>query len=89
MLAGSSATTSPLGASQQSVRLSLPHVSSSDVSVDDQASASTPLLWPENLRAGEMLLRRSHTCSVGERSSSEAVMSWVATSGFHANAEHR
>ena len=36
-----------------------------------------------------MLFRRSHTCSVGERSSSEAVMSWVATSGFQARAEQR
>ena len=51
--------------------------------------ASTPLLWPENSCAGEILLRRSHTCSVVDRSSSEAVMSCVATSGFHASAEQR
>ena len=88
-LAGSSARTSPALVSQQSVRLSFPHVRSKPESAFDHAMASTPLECPWNSRAGEMEFRRSHTWSVGERSSSEATMSCVATSGFHCSAEHR
>ena len=88
-LAGSSASTSPASVSQHSVRLSLPHVSSSPGSALDHAIASTPLECPTNSRAGEMELRRSQICRDGERSSSDATMSCVATSGFHCSAEHR
>ena len=59
--AGSSASTSPATASQHSVRLSLPQVSSRPGSATLHAIASTPLLWAANSRAGEMLFRRSHT----------------------------
>ena len=88
LLAGNSASTSPATVSQHSVRLSLPQVSSSPGSACDHAIARTPLLWPTNSLAGEMELRRSHICSDGDLSSSDATMSCVATSGFHCIAEH-
>mmetsp|Transcript_13317 Transcript_13317/g.48470 ORF Transcript_13317/g.48470 Transcript_13317/m.48470 type:complete len:274 (+) Transcript_13317:1486-2307(+) len=88
-LGGSSLTTSPVIVSQHSVRLSLPHVSSRPESAGHQDMASTPLVCPTNSFSGEMELRRSHTCSAGERSSSEATMSCVARSGCHCMAEQR
>ena len=38
---------------------------------------------PTNSLSGDTEFRRSHIWSVGERSSSEATISCVATSGFH------
>lgn len=40
-------------------------------------------------RTGDTELRRSHSCSAGAMSSSDATMSCVATSGFHCIALHR
>lgn len=47
------------------------------------------LVWPTNSFSGDTLLRRSHICSVGERSSSDATTSCVATSGFHCRMDAR
>lgn len=47
------------------------------------------LVCATNSLRGDTLLRRSHICSVGLRSSSEATISWVAMSGFHWRAEQR
>mmetsp|Transcript_26313 Transcript_26313/g.84185 ORF Transcript_26313/g.84185 Transcript_26313/m.84185 type:complete len:662 (-) Transcript_26313:135-2120(-) len=87
-LAGSSARTLPSLESHTSVRLSLPQVRSSAGSAVHHAIESTPLVCPTSSLRGEMELRRSHTCRVGERSSSDATMSCVAASGFHWSAEH-
>lgn len=47
------------------------------------------LVWPTNSLSGDTLLRKSHICSVGERSSSDATTSCVATSGFHCRMDAR
>jgi hypothetical protein len=88
-LAGSSARISPASVSQHSVRLSFPQVSKSPGSALDHAIARTPLLCPTNSLAGDMEFRKSQICSEHERSSSDATMSCVATSGFHCIALQR
>ena len=50
---------------------------------------STPPRWPRSSRSGDTLLRRSHSCSVGDVSSSEPTISCVATSGFHCSTDVR
>jgi hypothetical protein len=50
----------------------------------------SPYWQPE--RRGDCGARKQalvHTCKEGERSSSDATMSWVATSGFHCKVEQR
>mmetsp|Transcript_14440 Transcript_14440/g.36172 ORF Transcript_14440/g.36172 Transcript_14440/m.36172 type:complete len:361 (+) Transcript_14440:2369-3451(+) len=85
-----SATTDPCDMSQQSVRLSFPLVSNMFGSPGaPHAMESTPLWCPCSSFRGLMELRRSHTCSDGDLSSSLATTSCVATSGFHCSAEHR
>mmetsp|Transcript_29472 Transcript_29472/g.70885 ORF Transcript_29472/g.70885 Transcript_29472/m.70885 type:complete len:214 (-) Transcript_29472:482-1123(-) len=84
--AGSSHMIWPVLGFQQSVRLSLPHVSSIDVSNSHQDMARMPRLCPDSTLAGECALRRSHIWRIGVLSSSEATMTCVATSGFHARA---
>lgn len=44
---------------------------------------------PWNSLMGDTLLRRSHSCRLGDMSSSEATISCVATSGFHCTTEQR
>jgi len=88
-LCGSSVTTVPLAMSQQMVRLSLPALSISVGSTVHHASESTPFWWPDSSWMGDMLLRRSHSCRVVERSSSDATTSCVAMLGFHCSAEQR
>mmetsp|Transcript_27610 Transcript_27610/g.65510 ORF Transcript_27610/g.65510 Transcript_27610/m.65510 type:complete len:216 (+) Transcript_27610:188-835(+) len=88
-LGGSSVTMLLLSMSQQIVRLSFPLVSISEGSVRYHAMERTPLECPASSFSGETLFLKSHSCSVGERSSSDATTSCVATSGFHCSAEQR
>mmetsp|Transcript_14619 Transcript_14619/g.36386 ORF Transcript_14619/g.36386 Transcript_14619/m.36386 type:complete len:490 (-) Transcript_14619:471-1940(-) len=89
LLVGSSHRMSALCTSQQMVRLSLALDSSRVGSWCDHAMLSTPFVWPTNSLRGDTLLRRSHICSVGDLSSSDATTSCVATSGFHCRADAR
>ena len=68
--------------------LSFPEDKRKEASWGHHDSASTPLLCPCISINGDTELRRSQSCSAGDASSSEATTSCVATSGFHATAEH-
>mmetsp|Transcript_46431 Transcript_46431/g.123175 ORF Transcript_46431/g.123175 Transcript_46431/m.123175 type:complete len:262 (+) Transcript_46431:425-1210(+) len=72
---------------QQRVRLSLPHVSSMELSKGLHDRPRMPREWPRSALAGEWAFRRSHIWRMGVVSSSEATMTWVATSGFQAMQE--
>mmetsp|Transcript_24380 Transcript_24380/g.43411 ORF Transcript_24380/g.43411 Transcript_24380/m.43411 type:complete len:202 (+) Transcript_24380:2555-3160(+) len=89
LLGGSSVMIEPLSISQQIVRLSLPALSIRDGSRVHQAKDRTPLVCADNSCSGDMLFRRSQSCSVVERSSSDATTNWVAMLGFHCRAEQR
>mmetsp|Transcript_41681 Transcript_41681/g.87041 ORF Transcript_41681/g.87041 Transcript_41681/m.87041 type:complete len:241 (+) Transcript_41681:2669-3391(+) len=82
--AGSSHMMVPILGFQQIVRLSFAHVRSIELSCGLHDSPRMPRECPRSVFAGECALRRSHIWRMGVVSSSEATMTWVATSGFHA-----
>ena len=66
------------------VRLSLPDEMRRLESKGHHDAERMPLWWPRHSISGAVALRRSHICSTGLRSSSDATMTRVATSGDQA-----